>query len=307
MQPMNSRDPAPNKWRYRFQRWWLTPWLRALIRTGVPAFLVVFGVMILLSNDENRARFNQAIKEARQAVQNRPEFMVETLVMNGTTYEVEQEIRTHLNLSLPQSTYDLNLDHIHAKLLEIPSIQSATIHVTPDLSLVINANETPVAARWFDGEIVWLVDVEGRKLRPAPRQGSYPAVPFLSGLGATDQIPQALYISDAFLPLRGDLRDHVPAGNHHWEFRGLIRVGDRRWDVILRDENGRDQRILLPAENPVPAAERVVLLAQAQDLLDRDVVRVDMRVPNRPVVRLGPQARAGLDALRNSGNEGDIQ
>nr|MCW1950205.1 cell division protein FtsQ [Octadecabacter sp.] len=72
--------------------------------------------------------------------------------------------------------------------------------------------------------------------------------------------------------------------------RGVVRMGERRWDVIL--DSG--QRILLPTENPVPAFERVVALNQAQDLLERDVAVVDMRHPARPTIRLNEQAVANL-------------
>ena len=57
----------------------------------------------------------------------------------------------------------------------------------------------------------------------------------------------------------------------------------------------RDQRILLPATDPVQAVERLIALDQVQDLLARDILTVDLRNEHRPVLRLSPFA---LDALR---------
>jgi cell division protein FtsQ len=83
--------------------------------------------------------------------------------------------------------------------------------------------------------------------------------------------------------------------------RGLVRMGERRWDMVL----DRDQRILLPADNPVRALERLIALDQAEDLLDRDIVAIDLRHQSRPTLRLAPYAlremrRAqGLETVEN--------
>jgi cell division protein FtsQ len=55
-----------------------------------------------------------------------------------------------------------------------------------------------------------------------------------------------------------------------------------------------DLRILLPPERAVAALERVIALHQAQDLLDRDLAVVDMRLGDRPTIRLNPTALASL-------------
>ena len=59
----------------------------------------------------------------------------------------------------------------------------------------------------------------------------------------------------------------------------------------------RDQRILLPHENPIAALQRVMALHEAQDMLDRDIITVDMRNAARPTIRLSDPAVA---ILRNT-------
>jgi cell division protein FtsQ len=78
-------------------------------------------------------------------------------------------------------------------------------------------------------------------------------------------------------------------------------MGERRWDLVL----DRDQRILLPATNPVQALERLLALDHAQDLMNRDILTVDLRSDHRPTLRLTPNALAdirraqGLDTVEN--------
>jgi len=70
--------------------------------------------------------------------------------------------------------------------------------------------------------------------------------------------------------------------------RGIVRMGARRWDVVL----DRDQRILLPEDGALRALEQVIALENAPDVqvLSRDVARVDMRLPDRPTVRMNQEA-----------------
>ena len=79
-----------------------------------------------------------------------------------------------------------------------------------------------------------------------------------------------------------------------------MRVGERRWDVVL----DRDQRILLPTEAPVRALERVIALSEAQDMLERDVAVIDMRLADRPTLRMTAEATENWWRIRNINQNG---
>ncbi|MFT6650871.1 MAG: cell division protein FtsQ, partial [Celeribacter sp.] len=102
-----------------------------------------------------------------------------------------------------------------------------------------------------------------------------------AGEGAEREVAQAL----ALLKSADPLMDRV---------RGIVRVGERRWDLVL----DKDQRILLPEINPFAALAQVIALDQAQDLLVRDVRTVDMRNPNRPTLRITEVARDEFRRLK---------
>ena len=103
-------------------------------------------------------------------------------------------------------------------------------------------------------------------------------LPLIAGDGAQTHIAEALAL----------FRDAKPIAER---VRGLVRMGERRWDLVL----DRDQRILLPSESLVAALDRVIVLHQARDMLDRDVAVVDMRNGNRPTLRMNKEA---ADAFR---------
>jgi cell division protein FtsQ len=76
--------------------------------------------------------------------------------------------------------------------------------------------------------------------------------------------------------------------------RGLVRVGQRRWDVVL-DHN---QLINLPERNPIRAMKKIVLLHEGRKLLDRDISYIDFRNIDRPILGLTETSSEELKELR---------
>jgi cell division protein FtsQ len=74
-------------------------------------------------------------------------------------------------------------------------------------------------------------------------------------------------------------------------------VAERRWNLRLK--NGVDVR--LPETNVAPALDRLVALDREKKLLSRDIVAVDLRLPDRVSVRLSDAAaQAREDALKDT-------
>ncbi len=66
----------------------------------------------------------------------------------------------------------------------------------------------------------------------------------------------------------------------------LVRVAERRWNLRLR--NGTD--VLLPDGQEASALARLAELQQKQGLLDRPLASIDLRLPDKLVLRLPSQA-----------------
>ena len=65
--------------------------------------------------------------------------------------------------------------------------------------------------------------------------------------------------------------------------RAAVRVGGRRWNLVL--DNGID--IQLPEEGPSVAWERLAEYEKSHSVLDKDIQAVDLRLPDRLVLRRG--------------------
>jgi cell division protein FtsQ len=277
------RDPAPSRLAYRLHRLWLTPLVRVATRVGLPVALVVGLAAAWVSDPGNRAAVMARVDALRAALQERPEFMVHRLAVHGASDVLAESIRAALALDLPQSSFAIDLAAARTRVEGFDAVARADLRILPGGILSVEVAERLPALVWRDREGLWLLDAGGHRVAAIAGRALRPDLPLVAGDGADRAAAEALDLYAAAGPLAPRLR-------------GLVRQGERRWDVVL----DRDQRILLPAEGAVAALERAVALDMAEGLLARDLGLIDLRVPRRTIVRLTPAAatahRASLTA-----------
>ena len=271
------RDPAPTRWSYRYQRLMLTPAFRALVRIGLPVLLIVFIATAWITNEANRAMLTAQIAALKAAVQDRPEFLVTGMEIDGADPYLTDAINEAVQLTFPLSSFDLDLAALRDTVARFGAVRDVVVRVQPGGTLSIAVDQRVPVAVWRYGEELRLIDAEGVITGLIQNRGDMAALPLIAGDGAKDAIDEAL----ALFAATGPVRPRV---------RGLVRMGERRWDMIL----DRAQRILLPTQDPLAALDRVIALHEAEDLLERDVVVVDMRNAARPTMRLSEPAVAIL-------------
>jgi cell division protein FtsQ len=266
-------DPAPSRWAWRMQRLMLTPGIRLAFRAGVPFCLTLAASAVYLADEGRRGAIRQAVVEARASIETRPEFMVNLMAVDGAKDELATYIRESLPMDFPISSFDLDLDAMRTTVTDIPSVKSVAVRIRPGGVLQIDVTQRKAVVLWRTADGLALVDKNGIYVAGATSRHARPDLPLIAGEGANEHVGEALELIQAAAPLGGRLR-------------GLVRMGARRWDVVL----DRDQRIMLPAQEPLRALERVIALEGAQDILTRDVARVDMRLARRPTVQMTNEA-----------------
>tara|TARA_R110000850_G_scaffold39566_1_gene102542 strand:- start:1058 stop:1945 length:888 start_codon:yes stop_codon:yes gene_type:complete len=272
--PQTGRaDPAPSRWAWRMQRLMLTPGIRLGLRAGIPFCITLLAGTWYLSDEGRRGAIEEAVAEARASIETRPEFMVNLMAIDGAKDELATYIRETLPLEFPISSFDLDLDLMRAKVTEISAVKTASVRIRPGGVLQIDVTQREAVVLWRNEDGLALVDETGAYVAAATNRYARPDLPLIAGEGADKHVPEALTLVQAAAPLGARLR-------------GLVRMGERRWDVVL----DREQRILLPEVEPLRALERVIALEGAQDILSRDVARVDMRLARRPTVQMTNEA-----------------
>lgn len=268
------RDPAPTYWAYKMQRLWLTPLFRVAFRVGLPAFAVAMVAGIVLMDQGRREAIAGGFAHLRDQFQARPEFRVGLMSIEGASPDLADAVRARLGVKLPASSFDLDLTALRAKAQEMDAVASAELSLRSGgvLQVVVKEREPMMIWRVAPDRLEML-DATGHRVAALAARGDRPDLPLIAGQGADASAAEALALIDAAGPL-------LP------RMRGLVRVGERRWDMVL----DRDQRILLPQDKPVEALESLLALNTADDLLTRDISTIDLRVAARPAIRLAPNA-----------------
>ncbi|MEM9343483.1 MAG: cell division protein FtsQ/DivIB [Pseudomonadota bacterium] len=286
MRSMKRRDPAPSRGAYKLQRLMLTPGVRIFLRWGLPVSFIAFAAGLWAADPDRREQLLESAHEMRRQIEQRPEFMVNLLAIEGASDEVAEDIREVLALDLPLSSFDLELPALKARAEEIHAVASASVVVKAGGILEVRIDERTPAVVWRGRDGLEMLDREGHRVATLATRSDRPDLPLLAGDGAETAVAEALDLFTTARPLKPRIR-------------GLLRVGERRWDIIL----DRGQRILLPEDDPAPALERVIALDQVSALFKRDLSVVDMRNPARPTLRLGPDASGAFRESRLTKDE----
>lgn len=277
----SAHDPAPSRLAYKLERLRLTPGYRGFLRIGVPV-LAVAGVIGFLTTDERaQAHIDYGVSEMRRIIEERPEFAVHLMAIDGASRELADDIREVLPYDFPISSFDLDLEEMRQAVMELDPVAQADIRIRSGGVLQIEVQERLPAIVWRGPQGVETLDAEGHRVGALIARAERRDLPLITGVGADMAVPEALQLFAVATPLS----EHV---------RGLVRMGERRWDMVL----DREQRILLPENDPISALQRVIALHQAEDLFSRDVTAIDMRLGQRPTIRLAENAITELWRIR---------
>lgn len=167
----------------------------------------------------------------------------------------------------------LAIDPVRAKekLERLPWVRSALIERRlPDTLYVRLLEREPLALWQHDGKIE-LIDRTGAVI-PVTRLDRFAKLPLVVGADAASHAAQLLKM----LASEPDLASRVSAA---------VRVGGRRWN--LRIDKSID--VLLPADDPAAAWADLARLQRSSAILQRDVQVIDLRLPDRLVVRVAPE------------------
>ncbi len=166
----------------------------------------------------------------------------------------------------------VDLDALRRRVEAIGWVKNAAVwRQLPD-TLHIELQERTPFARWQIDHQVRLIDRDGRVLDDDDRP-DFAHLLRLVGPGASDQAAALITMLEADTVLGSRVVN-------------ATRVRGRRWDIEF--DNGVVAK--LPEENPELAWRRLITLEQRHGLLRRDLESVDLRLDDRLIVKLAPEA-----------------
>ncbi|HSF93131.1 MAG TPA: cell division protein FtsQ/DivIB [Paracoccaceae bacterium] len=279
--PRRKKDPSPSRLMYRLQRFWLKPIVRRIVLKWIPATAVAGVVTIAASNPQVQGEVANLWHTARDAVAVRPELQVRNVDIQGANSKLEPVIRRSLDMQLPVSSLDIDLQNIRQSIEAIDAVKTAQVRLDGGGVLLVEVSaRTPVAV-WRNPKGLWSIDDVGHRVAELSTRTARADLPLIAGIGAEAELNEAM----ALYAIAAPLADRM---------RGLVRIGERRWDIVL----DRGQRIMLPESGAATALRRILGIHKAEDLLNRDITVVDARDPRRMTLRLSDNAISELRRLR---------
>lgn len=164
----------------------------------------------------------------------------------------------------------VSLTRAKDQLEALPWVRTAVVERRLPSTLYVRLVERRPLALWQHRGKLELID-HGGDVIPVVGLDRFAKLPLVVGEGAASHAAELLEM----LASDPDLASRVTAA---------IRVGDRRWNV--RIDNAID--VLLPADDTASAWTQLARLERTSAILKREVLTIDLRLPDRLVLRVSP-------------------
>ncbi|MFN5672706.1 cell division protein FtsQ/DivIB [Bradyrhizobium sp.] len=223
--------------------------------------------------------FTTALSDTRNALANSAGFRITTVGINGRKQLSQDEVLAIGGVNGRSSLLFLDADTVRAKLKANPWIADATILKLYPGRLQIDIVERTAFALWQQNGRLSVIASDGAVLEPYVTR-RFLNLPLVVGKGADTRAQDFLALLDRYPQVRAVTK-------------AAIFVGERRWNLRLKD--GLDVR--LPENDVGNALAALSKLDKDDKLFSRDIVAVDMRLPDRLIVQLSEEAGKARDEL----------
>src|SRR5882724_3698444 len=223
--------------------------------------------------------FTAALSDTRNAIANSAGFRITSVAINGRKQLSQDEVLAIGGVNGRSSLLFLNAATVRDKLKANPWIGEATVLKLYPGQLQIDIVERSAFALWQQGGRLSVISDDGAVLEPYVSR-RFVSLPLVVGKGADTRARDFLSMLARYPQVRVATK-------------AAILVGERRWNLRLQD--GLDIR--LPENDVGNALAALSKLDKEDRLFSRDIVAVDMRLPDRLIVQLSEDAAKAREEL----------
>lgn len=207
---------------------------------------------------------------------------LEVVELTGRENAHVARVMQALNIKRGTPIYDIDLGAARDRIEALGWVETAHVERQLPDRLMVNLTERRPFAVWQSQGRFHLVDPDGVQIR-SDVGPEWHALPHVVGQGAVENLKDIVGFQNS------DERAAATVASY-------VRVGDRRWDVILQS----GLVVQLPEEKAVEAWVDFQVLADDVDFKRRPIVAVDMRLPDQVTFRLSTDAAERLKRERQS-------
>ncbi|WP_245297325.1 cell division protein FtsQ/DivIB [Rhizobium oryziradicis] len=205
-------------------------------------------------------------------------FAVDNVKLAGNVHISEIDVLQSLGLDGATSLVSLDVDDARRRVASLPWVASVDIRKVYPRTILLNIKERKPFGIWQHGSDLSLIEENGNIIAPL-RDNKFASLPLFVGRDADTDAKDVMAEFAAFPQVAARVKAYV-------------RVSSRRWDLYL--DNG--VTVKLPEDDVGDALKRLVRMETEQQLLERDIAAVDLRLADRMTVELTPDALARRNA-----------
>jgi cell division protein FtsQ len=219
------------------------------------------------------------IADSRNAIANSAGFRITSVVISGRKQLSQEEVLGIGGVNGRSSLLFLDAATVRDKLKSNPWISEATVLKFYPGQLQIDLVERTAFALWQQDGRLSVIAEDGAVLEPYVAR-RFMSLPLVVGKGAETRARDFLALLARYPQV-------------HSVTKAAIFVGERRWNLRLKD--GLDIR--LPENDIGNALSALSKMDKEDKLFSRDIVAVDMRLPDRLTVQLSEDAAKAREEL----------
>lgn len=238
---------------------------RYLIVGGALLLAIWFGSWLWLGGYVKQA--GDYVRESFFSVTEDAGLSVTDVMIEGRVNTDLAAIKAIINIVPGDPLLSFNPETAKEQIEKISWVKTARVERRLPDTIYIQLQERKPEALWYDDRKTKLIDIEGVVLT-SKKAGSYGDFITLVGDKAPDNF-QELFV---LIRAEDQIEDRI---------RRAVFVKDRRWDLVLDN----DVVVSLPEKDIALAISTLAKAQRDEDLLARDVKRIDLRQPGRIILQ----------------------
>ncbi len=242
-------------------------------KAGTGSLLAIGFLVISISYGVYQGGYGDAVMSSAASTVG---LKVDAIRISGQVETEERDVLQALDLDSHGALLGLDLNEARARVVKLPWVEQVAIRKLFPGTLEVSIVEKKPFAVWQRDEKLNIIEGNGAvisRIEPDSLSVRHAMLPQIIGEGAEKRAARLF-----------DLVSQYPSIVSRVD--RFVRVADRRWNIMLRN----NVVIELPEYQEDAALAAVVKMDRERQLLSRAISVVDMRLANRMVLRLTPEA-----------------
>ena len=193
------------------------------------------------------------------------------VVIQGRANTPEPLLRAAIGVAVGDPILGFSVEAARTRIETLTWVEQATVERRLPDTVVVALKERRPFAIWQNQKKYVLIDRAGQIVANQDVALFKDKLPLVVGPGAPAGANSLLTTLDKYPALAGRIL-------------ASVRVGERRWDLHLKN----NIEVMLPEGHETEALDRLMQLHQDHALMDRPLAAIDLRLPDRLVVRPRP-------------------